>query len=64
MFILHKVTRWPQTRSIVLVGNEQEHRLDNAAGADVALMKGVLAAKLLATVEELLHQFTVNQAQN
>jgi DNA-binding NarL/FixJ family response regulator len=46
--------QWPQTRCAVLVDNEQEKQIVNAARADVVLMKGTQAAKLLATVEDLL----------
>ena len=45
---------WSQTRSIVLVEDSQQQQLVQAAGADVALLKGYPAAKLIATIEELL----------
>lgn len=45
---------WPRTRFVVLVDDEQEQQAAKAAGADVVLMKGVLASRFLATVEDLL----------
>jgi len=45
---------WPQSQGIALVHNEQEYQLAKAAGADVILMKGVPATKLLAIIKELL----------
>jgi DNA-binding NarL/FixJ family response regulator len=45
---------WPQTQCIVLVDEEQNHKAAKTAGADVILMKGVLASKFYATVEDLL----------
>jgi DNA-binding NarL/FixJ family response regulator len=47
---------WSQTRSIVLVEDSQQQQLAQAAGADVALLKGHPAAKLVATIEALLSQ--------
>ena len=45
---------WCHTRSIVLVEDSQQQQEMEAAGADVALLKGYPAAKLIATIEELL----------
>ena len=45
---------WCHTRSIVLVEDSQQQQEIEAAGADVALLKGYPAAKLIATIEELL----------
>jgi DNA-binding NarL/FixJ family response regulator len=45
---------WPQSQCIALVHNEQEYQMAKVAGADVILMKGVSATKLLAIVKELL----------
>jgi DNA-binding NarL/FixJ family response regulator len=45
---------WCQTRSIVLVDNSQQQQQAQAAGADVALLKGYPAAKLTAAIEGLL----------
>jgi DNA-binding NarL/FixJ family response regulator len=45
---------WSQTRSIVLVEDSEQQRLVQAAGADVALLKGHPASKLVATIEGLL----------
>jgi DNA-binding NarL/FixJ family response regulator len=45
---------WSHTRSIVLVeGSQQQHKAQ-AAGADVVLLKGYPAAKLIAAIEGLL----------
>jgi DNA-binding NarL/FixJ family response regulator len=45
---------WSRTRSIVLVEDSQQQQEIEAAGADVALLKGYPAAKLIATIEESL----------
>jgi DNA-binding NarL/FixJ family response regulator len=45
---------WSQTRSIVLVESSQQQQDVQAAGADVALLKGYPAAKLIAAIEGLL----------
>ena len=45
---------WSQTRSIVLVEGSQQQQEAQAAGADVVLIKGYPAARLIATIEELL----------
>ncbi|MCG8347383.1 MAG: hypothetical protein MI924_06335 [Chloroflexales bacterium] len=47
---------WPQTRLIALVDHEMEQHAVQDAGADVALIKGVLAARLLTTIETLLDE--------
>lgn len=44
----------PQTRFVALVDSEQQMQQAERAGADVVLMKGVLAARLLETIEGLL----------
>ncbi|MFQ5594218.1 MAG: response regulator [Anaerolineae bacterium] len=49
-------TAWPRTQCIALVDHEQEQEIAKAAGADVALIKGILAARLGTTIEELLIQ--------
>lgn len=46
--------KWTQTRSIVLVENSQQQERAQAAGADVALLKGYPAARLVAAIEGLL----------
>jgi ribosomal protein S18 acetylase RimI-like enzyme len=46
--------RWPNARCVVLVDDEAARQAAEAAGADVVLTKGVLAARLLDTVERLL----------
>ncbi len=48
--------RQPKIWCAVLVDNEHEQQLAKTAGADVVLMKGVLAARFLTTIEELLLQ--------
>jgi DNA-binding NarL/FixJ family response regulator len=45
---------WCLTRSIVLVQDSQQQHWVQAAGADAALVKGCPAARLIATIEELL----------
>lgn len=47
---------WCQTRSIVLVRDSQQQHKVQAAGADVALLEGCPAAKLISTIEGLLSQ--------
>lgn len=47
-------TLCPETRCIALVDYEHEQRAALVRGADVALVKGVRATRLLAIVEELL----------
>jgi len=50
-----KVT-WPLIRCIVLADDVRQQQEAKTAGADVVLLKGFAAAKLIATVEELLSQ--------
>ena len=45
---------WCHTRTIVLVEDSQQQQEIEAAGADVALLKGYPAAKLITAIEELL----------
>jgi len=45
---------WPQARCVALADSEQACRDAESAGADAVLVKGVLAARLLATIEDLL----------
>ena len=45
---------WPQARYLVLLDDEQDRRRVQSAGADVALVKGIRAATILETIEELL----------
>ena len=45
---------WPQVHCVVLVEDKAAYHQAEAVGADVVLTKGVLAAKLLETIEELL----------
>ena len=46
--------KWPQTQNVALVDDEGQVEQAETAGADVVLMKGVLAARLLETIEGLL----------
>jgi DNA-binding NarL/FixJ family response regulator len=50
----HLKARWPQTRCIVMVEAECDAQEMLTTGADVVLVKGILATRLLAIVEELL----------
>jgi DNA-binding NarL/FixJ family response regulator len=52
----HIGEQWCQCRSIVLVEDSQQQQEARAAGADVALLKGYPAAKLIAAIEGLLPQ--------
>jgi ribosomal protein S18 acetylase RimI-like enzyme len=46
--------QWPRVRCVLLVEDETAYRRARAIGADVVLTKGVRAARLLETIEELL----------
>ena len=48
--------RWPTTPCLVLVNDEQQFQKAQNTGADLVLFKGYPAAKLLATIEDLLSQ--------
>jgi DNA-binding NarL/FixJ family response regulator len=45
---------WPQTCSVVLLDDEQDRRGVEAAGADMVLVKGMLAAKVLDMIDAAL----------
>jgi DNA-binding NarL/FixJ family response regulator len=45
---------WPRMRWIALVDTEQQYQAARQIGADVVLLKGVLATRLLAAIEALL----------
>ena len=45
---------WPYVRFVVLVEDETAYQQARIFGADVVLTKGVLAARLLETIEKLL----------
>jgi DNA-binding NarL/FixJ family response regulator len=45
---------WSRTRCMVFVEDSQGQRRAQAAGADVALLKGHRATKLIEAIEELL----------
>jgi CheY-like chemotaxis protein len=46
--------QWPHVRCVVLVKDETDSLQALAVGADVVLTKGILAARLLETIKELL----------
>jgi DNA-binding NarL/FixJ family response regulator len=46
--------KWSQTRTIVLVEGSQQQQEAQAAGADIALIKGYPAASLITAIGELL----------
>jgi len=48
--------KWPHSQYIVLVDKEPGKQLTRSAKAEVILIKGVPAAKLLAAIEALLSQ--------
>ena len=50
----HIKEEWCHTRSIVLVEDSQQRQKVQAAGADVVLIRGYPAAKLIAAIEGLL----------
>ena len=50
--------KWPRTPSIALVDNPHDDQAAKTAGADIVLMKGVLAAKLSTMIEDLLKNGT------
>ena len=50
----HIKEEWCHNRSIVLVEDSQQRQMVQAAGADVVLVKGFPAAKLIAAIEGLL----------
>lgn len=45
---------WPQTRCVVLADDTFQQGAANAAGADIALVKGFPAEALFTTIERLL----------
>lgn len=47
-------TNWPQVRCVVLVSTVEQQQAVALAGADSAPLKGLLAEKLYAAIEELL----------
>jgi len=47
-------TDWPQVRCIVLASSVEQQKAAALAGADSAPLKGLLAEKLYATIEQLL----------
>lgn len=48
--------RWPDVQCVVLTDNDEQRRQAQAAEADAVLVKGLPAAKLLATIGRLLEQ--------
>jgi DNA-binding NarL/FixJ family response regulator len=51
--------RWPQARTIVLVSSVQQGAEAEAAGADVVLLQGFQAGRLVAAIVKLLPQPTL-----
>ena len=45
---------WPATLCIVLIKDEAERRVAAGSGGDLVLMKGLLASRLAASIEEAL----------
>jgi DNA-binding NarL/FixJ family response regulator len=53
--LLQQIKRhWPQTSCIALVDSEQDLPREQLAGADVTLLKGVLASRLFDAINDLL----------
>jgi DNA-binding NarL/FixJ family response regulator len=50
----HFKIRWPRLCCVALIDVEQERQAAQLAGFDVVLVKGILATKLVAVIEELL----------
>jgi DNA-binding NarL/FixJ family response regulator len=50
----HIKVRWPDIRCLVLVNDEQQRQRVQESSADLVLIKGYPAAKLIATIEGLL----------
>lgn len=48
--------RWPQARTIVLVGTAAQHQEAELAGADGVLFQGLPAGRLVAAIVKLLPQ--------
>jgi DNA-binding NarL/FixJ family response regulator len=46
--------RWPQTRCVVLVSNDQQRQVADMHGADAVLVKGFKGTTLMRTVAKLL----------
>jgi DNA-binding NarL/FixJ family response regulator len=52
--VLGKIkTEWPAMQCVVLAGDVQQRQAAEAAGADIVLLKGIPAAKLIASIEAL-----------
>jgi DNA-binding NarL/FixJ family response regulator len=48
--------KWPRARTIVLAGNVEQQEAAEAAGADVVLLQGLPAGRLVAAIVRLLPQ--------
>jgi DNA-binding NarL/FixJ family response regulator len=48
--------KWPRARTIVLAGNVEQQEEASAAGADVVLLEGLPAGRLVAAIVKLLPQ--------
>jgi DNA-binding NarL/FixJ family response regulator len=53
--VLHQLrSKWPKARYVFLADDVYQHHSAAAAGADVVLLKGVSAARLVSTIARLL----------
>jgi len=48
--------KWPRARTIVLAGNVEQQEAAEAAGADVVLLQGLPAGRLVAAIVRLMPQ--------
>jgi DNA-binding NarL/FixJ family response regulator len=56
LMVRHAKGRWPQARTIILVGSVEQRQEAEAAGADVVLLAGFPAGRLVAAIVRLLSQ--------
>ncbi len=54
MTVRRTKAKWPQARSILLINDVHQQQEAEAAGADAVLLKGIPAARLVATIVRLL----------
>ena len=56
-FILKQIkSQWPAVRTIAIAGNTEQKHEAETAGADIVLLYGFQATKLISVTEELLSQ--------
>lgn len=48
--------KWPRARTIILAGNVEQQEAAEAAGADIVLLQGLPAGRLVAAIVRLLPQ--------